>query len=106
MDNASLIFDSLTNYDSIKALIGKQEDIFLDFKESRTNDGVLLDDDQVHFSKAASGVRTPARWCACLGIEARKNEDGVDEARTLKPIPNIKRFLSDLNGYVKFRLSL
>ena len=102
MDNASLIFDSLTNYDSIKALIGKQEDIFLDFKESRTNDGVLLDDDQVHFSKAASGFGHQQGGVLVWGIEARKNEDGVDEARTLKPIPNIKRFLSDLNGYVKY----
>lgn len=36
------------------------------------------------------------------GIEARKNEDGVDEATALKAIPNIKRFLSDLNGWVKY----
>jgi hypothetical protein len=102
MDNASLIFDDLSNCDSIKALIGKQEEVFLDFKESRTTNGALLDDDRAHFGKAASGFAHQQGGVLVWGIEARKNEDGVDEARALKPIPNIKRFFSDLNGYVKY----
>jgi hypothetical protein len=36
------------------------------------------------------------------GIEARKGANEVDEATTLKPIPNIKRFVSSLNDYVKY----
>ena len=102
MDNASLIFDSLSDYETIKALIGKQEDIFLDFKESRTHNGALLDDDEAHFSKAASGFAHQQGGVLVWGIEARKNADGIDEATALKPIPNIKRFLSGLNGYVKY----
>ncbi|PYV05387.1 MAG: hypothetical protein DMG26_05375, partial [Acidobacteria bacterium] len=102
MDNASLIFDSLTNYGSINALIGKQEDIFLDFKESRASNGAMRDDDQTHFSKAASGFAHQQGGVLVWGVEARRNKDGVDEATTLKPILNIKRFLSDLNGYVKY----
>jgi hypothetical protein len=35
------------------------------------------------------------------GVEARKNADEIDEAATLKPIPNIKGFISALNSYVK-----
>jgi hypothetical protein len=102
MDNASLIFNSLNNYDNIKALIGKQEDIFLDFKESRTSTGALLDDDKSHFSKAASGFAHQEGGVLVWGVEARKNADEIDEATTLKPIPNIKRFLSGLNDYVKY----
>ena len=85
MDNASLIFDSLSCYDSITAFIGKQEDIFLDFKESRTSSGALLDDDQAHFSKAASGFAHQQGGMLVWGIEARKDADGIDEATALKP---------------------
>jgi hypothetical protein len=101
MDNAPLFFDSLRTYEDIKDLIGKQEEPFLDFKESRTNNGALLDDDQLHFSKAASGFAHQQGGVLVWGVEARKNEDEVDEAIALKPIPYIKRFLSELNGYVK-----
>jgi hypothetical protein len=101
MDNAPLFFDSLRDYESVKDLIGKQEEPFLDFKESRTNNGALLDDDQLHFSKAASGFAHQQGGVLVWGVEARKNKDGVDEAIALKPIPNIKRFFSELNGYVK-----
>lgn len=102
MDNASLIFDSLVNYDSIKNLIGKQEYIFLDFKESRTKNGAMLDDDKVHFSKAASGFAHQQGGVVVWGVMARKNADDVDEASELKPISFLKRFLSGLNDYVKY----
>lgn len=102
MDNASLIYDSLKNYKDIKALIGTQEDIFLDFKESRTSTGALLDDDKAHFSKAASGFAHQQGGVLVWGIEARKGEDGIDEATDLKPISNIKGFLSALNDHVKY----
>jgi hypothetical protein len=102
MDNASLIFNSLNNYDDIKALIGTPEDFFLDFKESRTSTGALLDDDKAHFSKAASGFAHQEGGVLVWGIEARKGEDGIDEATDLKPISNIRGFLSGLNDYVKY----
>lgn len=102
MDNASLLYDSLKSFENIRDLIGKQEYIFLDFKESRTLSGGLLDDDKLHFSKAASGFAHQQGGVLVWGVEARKNTDGVDEATDLKPLPNLRRFLSDLNGYVKY----
>jgi hypothetical protein len=102
MDNAPLIYDSLKTFAEVKGLIGKQEDIFLDFKESRSTNGVLLDDDKKHFSKAASGFAHQEGGVLVWGIEARKGEDGVDEATELKPIANIKGFLSSLNDYIKY----
>ena len=72
MDNAPLFFDSLRNYGDIKDLIGKQEDQFLDFKESRTRDGALLDDDEVHFSKAASGFAHQQGGVLVLGRRGTK----------------------------------
>jgi hypothetical protein len=101
MDNASLIFDSVNNYSDIQALIGTQEDMFRDFTESRSPNGALLDDDKANFSKAASGFAHQQGGVLVWGIEARKNTDEIDEATALKPIPNIKGFISSLNGYVK-----
>jgi hypothetical protein len=102
MSNASLIYDSLNSFADVARLIGKQEDIFLDFKESRSTNGGLLDDDKAHFSRAASGFAHQEGGVLVWGVEARKGEDGVDEATDLKPIPNIKGFLSSLNDYVKY----
>lgn len=101
MSNASLIYESLKTFGDIKALIGTQEDIFLDFKESRTTAGALLDDDKAHFSKAASGFAHQEGGVLIWGIEARQGANEVDEAKELRPIPNIKKFLSGLQGYVK-----
>jgi hypothetical protein len=102
MNNASLIYDSLRSFADIRALIGMQEDIFLDFKESHGTNGALLEDDKAHFSKAASGFAHQEGGVLVWGIEARKGEGGVDEATELKPIANIKGFLSGLNDYVKY----
>lgn len=102
MNNASLIYDSLNSFADVKALIGKQEDIFLDFKESRSTNGALHDDDKAHFSRAASGFAHQEGGVLVWGVEARKGQDGVDEAVGLKAIPNIKGFLSGLNDYVKY----
>ena len=102
MDNASLIYESLKTYVAITALLGEQEDMFLDFKESRTKNGALLDDDKLHFSRAASGFAHQEGGVLVWGIEARTGANGIDEAIALKPIPNIKKFLSGLNDYVKY----
>ncbi|MGH9377924.1 MAG: AlbA family DNA-binding domain-containing protein [Terriglobia bacterium] len=102
MNNASLIYESLNNYSAIVALIGKQEDIFLDFKESRSTNGALLDDDKAHFSKAASGFAHQEGGVLVWGIEARKGSNEIDEAKALKPIANIKKFLAGLNDYIKY----
>jgi hypothetical protein len=100
--NASLIYESLNSFADINGLIGKQEDIFLDFKESRSTNGALLDEDKAHFSKAASGFAHQEGGVLVWGVEARKGKDDVDEATELKPIANIKRFLSGVNDYIKY----
>jgi hypothetical protein len=58
MSNASLIYESLRNYADIKGLLGRQEDIFLDFKTRSAKwnkPGFLSDDERRLYSKAASG---------------------------------------------------
>ncbi|HXJ96120.1 MAG TPA: ATP-binding protein [Terriglobia bacterium] len=102
MDNASLFHDGLTNHAAVANLLGKQEDIFLDFKESRTKTGALLDDDKLHYRKAASGFAHQEGGVLVWGIEARKGANDINEAIALKPIPNLKRFLTELNDYVKY----
>ncbi len=78
MNNASLIYDSLNNFGNIGALLGKQEDVFLDFKESRSSNGALLDDDKAHFSKAASGFAHQEGGVLVWGIEARKGPNEIE----------------------------
>lgn len=102
LSNAISIYNSLTKYKDIMNLIGKQEGIFLDFKETRTKTGKMLDDDKAHFSKAASGFAHQEGGILVWGIEARKVANDVDQAISLKPIINAKAFYSDLNDYIKY----
>lgn len=100
--NARLIYESINSYSDISNLIGKQEDLFLDFKETSTRDGGMSDDDKRNYSKAASGFAHSEGGVLVWGINARKNADGVDEAIELKPVAGVKKFFSELQGYAKY----
>ena len=102
MENAILFYQEIDCYNDIVELLRKHEDIFLDFKETRTTEGRMLEDDRSTFSKAASGFAHQEGGVLVWGIEARKDPaTEIDCAINLKPINNVKRFLSDLNKYIK-----
>ena len=101
MDNASLYYEEIKTYAHIQGLLGTQEDIFIDFKETTTRNGKMLPQDKSHFSKAASGFAHQEGGVIVWGIKARKDEDEVDQATELIPIENAKIFFSELNGYTK-----
>ena len=102
MENAILFYQETDCYNNIVELLGKQEEIFLDFKETRTIEGRMLEDDRSTFSKAASGFAHQEGGVLVWGIEAREDPaTEIDCAIDLKPINNVKRFLSDLNKYIK-----
>jgi len=103
MDNASLIYEDIESYTDIQKLIGQTEDMFIDFKEAEdSNTGKMRDDDKTHYSKAASGFAHQEGGVLVWGIKARKDKNDVNCAIELKPINNVKAFLSDLYDYVKY----
>lgn len=99
--NATLYFEDLKWYKDIKMLIGTQENLFIDFKETRGINGRISDNDKKNFSKAASGFAHQEGGVIVWGIEARKDQDGVDQVINLKPIQDIKIFKQELDDYVK-----
>jgi len=101
MNNAIQIFDSLNTYNDILNLIGVQENIFLDFKTTKSEKGVLLEDDRKNFAKAASGFAHQEGGVIVWGIDARKDNSGIDQAKNLVPIPNVKQFLNSLMSFDK-----
>ena len=102
MENAILFYQEIDCYNDIVELLGKHEDIFLDFIESKTTKGRMLEDDRSLFSKAASGFAHQEGGVLVWGIEAREDPaTEIDCAINLKPINNVKRFLSDLSKYIK-----
>lgn len=105
MNNAQTIFDGLVKYTDITNLIGKQEDIYIDFKEREhgwTSLGKIADNEKRLFSKAASGFAHQQGGVLIWGIEARKDHNGIDQARTLKPFANLKQFKQTLEDYTKY----
>ncbi|HTR22912.1 MAG TPA: hypothetical protein VMI10_02945 [Terriglobales bacterium] len=105
LNNAQTIFDGLVKYADIKNLLGKQEDIFIDFKEREhgwKSLGKLADNEKRLFSKAASGFAHQQGGVLIWGIEARKDHNGIDQAKTLKPFANLKQFKQTLEDYTKY----
>lgn len=78
---------------------GQEEHLWLDFKEQSdpARSGVS-GDDRRNYSKALSGFSNASGGVLIWGIKARKNEHLPDVACELKPIKNVKRFLTDLNS--------
>jgi hypothetical protein len=105
MNNAEAIFESISDCSRIRDLIGRQEDIFLDFKERDSrwhSPGKLSDDEKQLFSKAASGFAHQQGGVLVWGIEAKKGSDGLDQAKSLKPFAKIKQFKQALEEQVKY----
>ena len=107
MNNAQAIFDGLNNYADIGKLIGKQENIFIDFKEREhgwRSLGKLADNEKRIFCKAASGFAHQQGGVLVWGIEARKDPMGIDQATALKPFSDVKQFKQTLEDYIKYAI--
>src|SRR5713226_7095872 len=105
MNNAEAIFEGITCHKDVKNLLGRQEDIFLDFKErdARWQSPERLSDDEKRlFSKAASWFAHQQGGVLMWGIEAKKGKDGIDEAKALKPFTKVKQFKQSLEEQIKF----
>ena len=88
MNNAQAVFETLDRFTKIQDLLGKQEDIFLDFKEREhgwNSQDKMSDNEKRLFSRAASGFAHQEGGVLVWGIEAKKDSSGVDQAYALKP---------------------
>jgi hypothetical protein len=99
MLNAQEIYDNINTFADIKSLIGRQEDLFLDFKQSATTDGNLNDDDKDNFRVALSGFAHQEGGVIIWGIECKKDREGIDRASALKPIAYPEKFITSLHSY-------
>jgi hypothetical protein len=105
VNNAQAIFDGLEKYSDIQKLLGRQEDIFLDFKERDpqwASPDKMADNEKRLLSKATSGFAHQEGGVLVWGIEARKDSNGVDQAKTLKPFKKVKQFKQSLQENIKF----
>lgn len=80
----------------------KSEELFLDFKRS-ADDGAgvrLHDNDRNNLAKAISGFGNSEGGVVVWGVECKPDMDGADVAHGLKPLQNVHRFVSLLEGAV------
>ena len=104
MDNAKKFFNTLIDqgYLGIQEMIGKEENLFLDFKEKKdTSKSGIDQEDKRNYVKALSGFSNSSGGVLVWGIKAKKlNADSPDVAIGEKPISNLKKFITDLNSLV------
>ncbi len=72
----------------------------MEFKEARTTRPPMHVDDRKTLAEVISGFANATGGICIWGIEAKRvNAEDPDEAQSLKPIPNIRRWGSDLNEF-------
>lgn len=101
MDNALRLFEELRDngLEKIKSFISdrQEENLFIDFKSKSNPDiaGANNDDKKV-YAKALSAFSNSAGGIIVWGIDSRAGEGKLDVATELKPIKDLKKFLTDL----------
>lgn len=110
MSNAELIFQRLqeNGYSEVERMIQEQqeENVFIDFKlKSDHSTHTLSKDDKKNYAKALSGFANTAGGVIVWGVDASKNENGVDAANDQKPIANARAFLTQLNSLLSDSLT-
>ncbi|MER8574580.1 ATP-binding protein [Mesorhizobium sp. M1409] len=89
-------------------LLETQEGLRLDFKAPAigkpgaafTSLGQLTKEGRISLAKALSAFSNSAGGVLVIGLDCRKNSDGVDCASALEPLPNWKAALSAVNSAV------
>ena len=93
--NICFNFSALSDIQNLVA-IKQEEHLKLDFK-TINNANLNGRDDKRNLAKAMSGFSNSSGGTIIWGVDARKDKLGVDCASSLKPISNVRLFLSRLN---------
>ncbi|KYG02595.1 hypothetical protein BE21_54740 [Sorangium cellulosum] len=98
MDNAESLFRKLDLAYVQQEMIGKAfENNWLECKEKqRPDQGPLDQGDKSNFAKALSGFANTSGGVLILGLEARKDNDDIDQIVGIKPIKELKKVESAL----------
>jgi hypothetical protein len=89
----ALARDELDRYCEVQ----QEENLHLDFKTVRSS-ALKSSDDKQSLAKALSGFANAEGGIVVWGVDARKNDDGVDCAQRLVPAPNVNELLARLNS--------
>jgi hypothetical protein len=76
-----------------------EESPVLDFKNASKQKGPMETDDRKYLAEALSGFANSDGGVLVWGVDCRRVLDEADVVQELRPIANLKRFLSDLNTY-------
>lgn len=110
MANAEVIFDQLDKegFSRIQQMISEkqEENLFLDFKlKTDSTTPVLSKDDRKNYAKALSGFSNASGGVIIWGLDCSKNDEGLDAAKEIKPISQLKVFLGNLNSLLSSALT-
>jgi len=98
MGQAEELYRAIDDAPAIERFVAEQrvEDLHLDFK---LEFDFTRRDHRKEFAIALSGLANSDGGIIVWGVDARKDEEGVDAACGLKPIAHLKAFISDLWRY-------
>jgi hypothetical protein len=103
--NLQKLYNKLSINDIHKFISSMQEEnLTLDFK-TISNANLTNKDDKRNLAKSISGFANSSGGLVIWGVEAKKNKQGIDCARGLKEIENIRLFLSRLNEFTGMAVS-
>lgn len=75
---------------------GRTEDLHLEFKTVKSS-SLKSEDDKRNLARALSGFSNSEGGLLIWGVDARKNSDGIDCAKQLMEITELKQFISRLH---------
>jgi hypothetical protein len=103
--NLEQLFDSLSAGDLDSYIVaGQEEHLLLDFKTITKSD-LSHSDDKKNLAKAISGFANSSGGIVIWGIDARKNQNGIDCAVGKEEIKSLSMFLSRLNEFTGLAVS-
>jgi predicted HTH transcriptional regulator len=88
---AETLYEQLDSHNAVQELIGKVEDAFFECKEWRAE---RSSQDQI--AKAACGFTNADGGVIVVGLEARRNNDGIDMVTAERPVPDAESVRSQI----------
>lgn len=90
-----------SGWQAIEGLIGEQETLDLEFKNKVTpDDGALTPKDREILGPLIVAFANSMGGLAVVGVDCREGDDGADQAQSIHPIANVRRFASEVRNNI------